>query len=264
MEHRGAGDKDMGPGGAGRRYLGAGDAGWAVRGAEDGRGAAGAGPTLSSLLPQPSRPWPAAASGGGGNPRRGEAAAGRLRLGGSVPGRPPAHVAPPRSPARPRLCVGQQVPGLPRPCVRVSAPPAGCPGTPEGHCVRSLGGVRGGTPAAAPQPPGDSTLLGWDGPAAGPRSRSQSPRRPDRGGLLLLRRQVAPRPLQRSLGQRLLSPLSNSPRKRGSTQVKAAKTPPSRKSLEISFSPLKNHYDSHGGSSLEPTTCIRTIHLFGS
>lgn len=176
----------MGPGGAGRRYLGAEDAGWSVPGAEDKRGGCRRGAEGLGVRGPPSPPGAPSLLACGGRLRaevaetRGGARRrpGGRRLGGSVPGRPPAHVAPPRSPARPRLCVGQQVPGLPRPCVRVPAPPAGCPGTPEGHCVRPLGGVRGGTSAAAPQPPGDWTLLGWDVPAAGPRSRSQSPRRP--------------------------------------------------------------------------------------
>ena len=52
----------------------------------------------------------------GGGARRGDR--GSLALDGLVPGRLRAHVAPPPSPARPRLCVGEQVPAMPGPCVR--------------------------------------------------------------------------------------------------------------------------------------------------
>ena len=70
--------------------------------------------------------------GGWGGEARGGSDRGPLGLRGSVPGCLPDHVAPPRSPARPRLCVGEQVPGLPRPSVRSPASLACCPGIPGG------------------------------------------------------------------------------------------------------------------------------------
>lgn len=105
----------------------------------------------------------------------------------------PAHVAPPRSPARPRLCVGEQFLGLPRPCVWV--PCLSC---------RPLRNTSGATPsslwdraqAATFRPPRDVEpprirSLRLRGPG---RSGVTQPKRPVLAGLLFLCRQVAPWP----------------------------------------------------------------------
>lgn len=159
-----------GAGGAGLGTLGwsgVGDedsGGWGTR--AEGLKVRGPPSLLFSLLSQPSPLQLPAASGGGGNLRQGRGAGNRgwLGLGGSVPGRSPAHMAPPRLPARPRLCVGQQVPGLPRPCVQVPRPSCLLPRD-TGRAILSgvWGWDLGGASAAAPQPPGDvePALIRW-------------------------------------------------------------------------------------------------------
>lgn len=136
---RGCRQGQWGAGGAGRGTLGwsgvedEDSGGWGTR--AEGLKVRGPPSLLFSLLSQPSPLQLPAASGGGGNLRQGRGAGNRgwLGLGGSVPGRSPAHMAPPRLPARPRLCVGQQVPGLPGRASRSPASLACCPGTPEGR-----------------------------------------------------------------------------------------------------------------------------------
>lgn len=111
-------------------------------------------------------PFPAAALRPFGSRIRAEAAqtCGRgARMGatvagwGPVPASSPAHVAPPRSPARP-LCVGEQVPAMPRPCIRAPHSHAGRQRHRRGDSVRPLG-------------LGPWSSLGCGSPAGGTRTR---------------------------------------------------------------------------------------------
>lgn len=82
----------------------------------------------------------------------------------SLPLLGPSGLGAAHGPARPRLCVGQQVPGLPRPCFQV--PRLSCL-LPRDTGRAILSGVwgwdLGGVSAAAPQPPGDvePALIRW-------------------------------------------------------------------------------------------------------
>lgn len=204
----------MGPGGAGRWFLGADVWGGQCLGMRTGglgargRGAGGAGPTPSFALPT----FPPRAAG---CERRWLAL--RQGVGCSVPGGPSAHVAP-RLTCAARLCAGQQVPGWPRPCVRVPASPARRPGRrrgtgagavkePRRRLLRPLETVTcsdgGGSGEPVPEP-------------AAPGARRPPP--PPAGGALAT----------------LLSPRLHFPQKARRHAGEAAKTPPLRNSVGMS------------------------------
>lgn len=235
----------MGPGGAGRWCRGLRSWGGQCLGMRT-RGSGGAGPRgwrcgAHPLLCSPNL----LASGCRLRAEVADPAAGGWVL---CPRGPSAHVAPPLTCAA-RLCVGQQVPGWPRPCVRVPASPAGRPGRrrgtgagavkePRRRLLRHLETVTcsdgGGSGEPAPEP-------------AAPGARRPPP--PPAGGALAT----------------LLSPRLHFPQKTRRHAGEAAKTPPVRNSLGMSSPPplpFKSHYGSQGCGSPEHTTCIRTTHLF--
>ena len=128
-------------------------------------------PSFVSLLSEPSPLRLPNPSGGGSNLRQGCAERGDrgwLGLAGPVPASSPAHVAPPRSPARPRLCVGEQVPATTRPCIRAPHSHVGRQRHRRGDSVRPLGlGPRSSLGCGSPAVRGTRTRLGSQESAAG-------------------------------------------------------------------------------------------------
>lgn len=159
-----------------------------------------------SLLSEPSPLRLPNPSGGGSNLRQGCAEGGDrgwLGLAGPVPASSPAHVAPPRSPARPRLCVGEQVPATPRPCIRAPHSHAGRQRHRRADFVRPFGAGPAEQPGLRlPGRPGneDPARIARVGGGLGEGSWVPEPAVPGPPRGHLLRRQVALWPPQEGSG----------------------------------------------------------------
>lgn len=180
-----------------------------------------------SVLSHPSPLRLQAPSGGGSNLRRGRAA-GRPRLAGARwlrPGTLPGSRGSAALTCAARLCVGKQVPGLPRP----GAPPllSAARGHWRGDSVRSLGlGPQGrrlrlASHLGAWKPPRSMHRGGVGGAAGSPRDPRRPPPPPAGGALATPGR----------LGERVLAPPLPSPRKRESMRMRAAERLVCRDSL---------------------------------
>lgn len=181
-------------------------------------------PPFAPSAPGSERRWlqPAAGARGGGA-RRGDR--GSPVLGGCVPGRCPAHVAPPSSPARPGFVLGSRSRGCQGRVPRRSCRPPGDTGGAIPFGLWGWGHRGLGCGSLATWGHGsrrDRCIRGGVGGAAGSPRDPRRPPPPPAGGALAT---------PGRLGERVLAPPLPSPRKRESMRMRAAERLVCRDSL---------------------------------